>query len=271
MLKENKILFLIVLYNKKIQESQSIMNLVKNSNLLHNDLIIIWDNSPIPDNDESSLIKLNYKIFRTPENISLSDIYNNCVDLYKYNFDNIWIFDDDSSIEKKMIELFKISIISNPTINLFLPKVKVENQIVSPGKFVFIKAKYFKLNISGIIPSKGIIGIMSGTCISMNFFIKYQYNFDTQLKIYGIDTKFYLDYCKKENNLFVIDYEMQHDLSFFTETNIDKIILKFKDHTTSLRKVIGNKSLFHFIFLELYINYLSIKYALKYKNTKFLF
>ena len=265
-----KYLIIVVLYNTKIRESQTIIGLKSGLSNLLNSLIVIWDNSPEIDNDYKNLDPIQYKYINSPENLSLSKIYNKCLELYSLQFEYFWVFDDDSEVTTSMILQFKSAIIENREISLFLPKVKYNNQLVSPGKFKFIKASYFKEDISGSMNSKGIIAIMSGTCIAMNFFLKYDYKFDEDLAIYGIDTKFYLDYCKFEDKLYVVDYFMNHDLSFFSETKLEIIINKFKAHKNSLRKVVGAKSLFHRIALNLYLFYLSLKNAFRYKTIKFL-
>jgi len=171
-----------------------------------------------------------------------------------------------------MFDKFNTAISNNSSVNLFLPQVLGQNNaMLSPGKLMFFKASYFKDKISGLIINPKIIAIMSGTCISSEFIKIYSYRFDERLQLYGIDTKFYIEYCQRNIPLYIVDYRMEHDLSFFTETNVSKLLIKFKEHKKSLRIVIGERSILQSVLLEFYITYLSIKNVIKHKTIGFLF
>lgn len=261
-------LVLTVLYNLELSDSDFIKNIqgLRYSNLK----LLIWDNSPEAKSDLSFCQGIDYEYRHTPENLPLSVIYNRCIDEYSRDYDFFWIFDDDSVLTDNMIEKFNISIKMNPSVKLFLPKVTQNSQIVSPGKFRFFKGDYFQHDVLGVMKSQNIIAIMSGTCIKFSFFAQHKYRFDESLKLYGIDTKFYLDYASLESDLCVVDIYMEHNLSFYTEKDRNVILKKFLDHKNSLRKVIGSKSATQSLLLEAYLLYLSLKNVIKFRSFKFL-
>ena len=166
----SKFLILIVLYKCKVKESLSFISLLESSEYLSNSKLILWDNSPsiqsVDVNNISSFQQAEY--IHTPENMSLSKIYNRVIQENE-KYDYMIILDQDSSFSSDYLEKINKAINKHPTINLFLPLIKSDKTIVSPGNYKIFKGSYWKKEKYGIINSKNILAINSGMVINFNY------------------------------------------------------------------------------------------------------
>jgi GT2 family glycosyltransferase len=269
-----KMVVLVVLYKKRVSESETIQSLLNCINKEDLYKIILWDNSPFPlQTSEIGLLTHSFSSFEykhTPENISLAKIYNITI---KENFNSelLMLFDQDSVITISYFELLKKGINENPKINLFVPLVKNGDQVVSPGDFAFINGKYWHNERSGIVESKNKLAITSGMVIRMSYLLSNSFiGFDERLKLYGIDTQFMIQYQKCNSNFFVINYVLKHNLSLYENEDISTKIKRFRDHKFSLRIIMKSTTILQIIVLELVLFVKSFFLAVKNRNIYFL-
>lgn len=242
-------ILLVVLYKTKILESSTISSFCKNCINVHNKVkLVIWDNSPNNVNCETSCLddsKIVYDYYHTPENLSLSIIYNNVMRMYNECL-HLFIFDQDSVITLQYFELMYQAACKNKDIGLFVPYIILNNQIVSPGDFCVYKGKYWKnLSLDRIL-SKNRLCITSGMMLNVPLIKSSKICFDEKLSFYGIDTKFSLDYARKIDYFFVINYSLNHNLSLYEEEDFSTKIWRYKSHMNSLRYITRNRSLYSY-------------------------
>jgi len=245
---KNKYLILVVIYETKVRNSETINSLLKNMGYLKNTKLVIWDNSPTIDNN-ASVFLANYNNFEYthhPENTGLSKVYNTVWNNNKEH-DYFIIFDQDSEFEDDYFQKINHSIQEYPNQMLYLPIVKFKNLIVSPAKCKIVRGKYFEFLEPGIMTSKNRIAIASGLVISKIFLDKYNYSFNELLTFYGIDTQFLIDYQKYEDEFCVSDAQIKHNLSFYTENNFYARYKRYLNHKESLLIIYKSKPIKLFI------------------------
>jgi len=266
----SKFLILIVLYKCKVKESLSFISLLESSEYLSNSKLILWDNSPsiqsVDVNNISSFQQAEY--IHTPENMSLSKIYNRVIQENE-KYDYMIILDQDSSFSSDYLEKINKAINKHPTINLFLPLIKSDKTIVSPGNYKIFKGSYWKKEKYGIINSKNILAINSGMVINFNYLKNSYKGYDERLRFYGIDTFFMFEYSKCNYSLFVIDYVFKHDSALLDEgEDCVKKIKRLKDLLFSWR-IINEYKKINLILINIYILITIFKFVIKYKNLIF--
>jgi GT2 family glycosyltransferase len=266
----SKFLILIVLYECKVKESLSYISLLKSSKYLSNSKLILWDNSPSiqsVDTDDTSFFQ-DVEYIHTPENMSLSKIYNRVIQENEEN-DYLIILDQDSSFSSDYLEKLNCAIIKHPSINLFLPLIKSEKTIVSPGDYKIFKGSYWKKEQYGLIDAKNILAINSGMAINFNYLKNSYKGYDERLRFYGTDTFFMFEYSKDNNFLFVIDYVFKHKSALLDrDENIDKQIIRLNDLFFAWR-IIHEYKKFNLILINIYILIRIFKLVIKYRNIKY--
>lgn len=266
----SKFLILIVVYECKVKESLSYISLLKSSEYLSNSKLILWDNSPsiqsINTDNISSLQQAEY--IHTPENMSLSKIYNRVIQENE-EYDYMIILDQDSSFSSDYFEKLNSAITKHPSINLFLPLIKSEQTIVSPGDYKIFKGSYWKKERYGIIDAKNILAINSGMVINFNYLKNIYKGYDERLRFYGTDTFFILEYAEDNDFLFVIDYVFKHKSALLDrDENVDKQIIRLNDLFFAWRIIHEHKK-FNLILINIYILIRIFKLVIKYRNIKY--
>ena len=267
-------IIIVVLYKTTLADSPTIQSLLNcQSELRKNDKICLWDNSPsgvaIDELDhlgEKFEAKIEYT--NTPENLSLSKIYNNIIQA-NLGFEYVILFDQDSKFNSDFFSYFNSVQQRNKHINLFLPLIKTDKLIASPGDFRYFKGKYWSTPKYGVIDSKNVLAIASGLIIKTSTFQSVGY-FDERLQLYGIDTNFMIRYSRNFDKLFVMDVYFNHDLSDFNIESTSTKLRRFHSHRASS---ILNSQLFSYdvkILTKLFFVYKSIQYTVKYKDLKFI-
>jgi len=266
----SKFLILIVVYECKVKESLSYISLLKSSEYLSNSKLILWDNSPSIqsiDTDNISFLQ-QAEYIHTPENMSLSKIYNRVIQENE-EYDYMIILDQDSSFSSDFLEKLNSAIIKHPSINLFLPLIKSEQTIVSPGDYKIFKGSYWKKERYGIIDAKNILAINSGMAINFNYLKNIYKGYDERLKLYGTDTSFMLEYADDNDSLFVIDCVFKHKSALLDrDENFSKKIIRLNDLFFSWRIIHKHKK-FNLILINIFILIKTFKLVIKYRNVKY--
>lgn len=269
-----KNLILIVIYNTSITESETIKSLIDSKSYLHESDLLIWDNSPISQDISmiTTFFKENTKVLYEHhfENLPLSKAYNKVINQFKNKgYDFLVLLDQDSSFKKELFIKLHNTFQENKKINLFLPIIKFKNTIVSPTKKYFLKGFYFKERPFGLLNAKNISAINSGMIISFKFLREKYKGYDERLKFYGTDDYFMMEYCKNENELFVLDYEFEHDLTLSTLNNSSDKLVKSYHQMLEAWSILYSDSVFKYI-VCFYAIIHSLFTAVKYKNKDFL-
>lgn len=212
-------LILVVLYRISPAAASSLIALRSADEALHaDDSVLVWDNSPEPASDAAfaaiSAGSPAHWIYRhTPENRSLSSIYNESTRVVPGKHFLV-IFDHDSSFGPDYFRALDAAAAEAPQIDLFVPLVRVEDKIVSPGHFRYFKGSLWRTPAFGVRPSKSTVVIGSGMAIRSRFLQSFG-GFDERLKLYGVDSNFMLRYAKKRPSFFVMDVRFDHDMEAY--------------------------------------------------------
>jgi hypothetical protein len=265
----NNLTILVCLYNKQISESDTIQSLLKIDSLFDKIQLIIWDNSPMKNSvgGISSIFK-NVTYIHTPKNTPLSKIYNKTIENQTDENCFLMICDDDSIIPLSFFNNLQKSISSNTNINLFLPIVKSNEQIISPAKNYIIKSKHFKNLEAGVISTKNITAINSCMVISNKVFTN-GFKYDEKLTFYGTDDYFMYHFSKNYTHLCIIDEKIKHNLSMNNKDILNK--LRIFKQIKKANKIIYKDNLFERNLSSLNILIVSLKLALKYKDLEFFY
>lgn len=241
----NSLILLVVLYKQSLLSSTTIKSFCENCIKYHKNIrLIIWDNSPNEINHEFDTLEkknISYEYRHTPENTSLAIIYNHAIE--NANTDDILLlFDQDSVIDNMYLDTVIDAAENNHNIGLFIPYVKHNGKYMSPGRFFIYKGKYIsKINL-GIIESKNVLAIASGMAVIPSLMKKYNLTFDENLKLYGIDSKFCLDYSKIFKYMYVLDYNLKHSLSQFEKEKKEIKTMRLKSQMEAMRYITKNIS-----------------------------
>ena len=275
-MKKDIVSVVVVLYKRGTEDSETLQSLLNlTGDFVEEVEIILWDNGPLPlSSAELSAFEGNFVLpviyVHTPENISLATIYNRAIERCSSN-SGIVLFDQDTHFTKDYFQLGLKALRENPTINLFLPVVKINNQIVSPGDFYLVKGKYWKNVQMGKVAARNKVAIASGMLIRIDFLKATKIRFNEALKLYNIDTDFVIRYGHTNEFFFVFNCELVHRISMFENEPVERVLFRFKDHRKSLWILSLDRSWLHQIVCLFYIMYLSVKFGLRYNNCRFLF
>ncbi|EEZ40490.1 hypothetical protein [Photobacterium damselae] len=211
--KLKEISILIVIYNKKLEESSSFQSIINSLSLVDKGLnVVIWNNGPVSILDEAERYK---EIFfeETLYNEGLAILYNKFID--KYPAEKFLILDDDST--------FKVDFITK----LLLSKNEISLPLIIAGECIRYPRYKGKIvnNNSVLNETKSLISIGSGLCISdkvVELMIKkYGSVFDENFYLYGVDSTFFYRLNDIDIKSINISGEIYHSLSKY-EPESDK-------------------------------------------------
>ncbi|MGE6417936.1 glycosyltransferase family 2 protein [Alteromonas macleodii] len=215
-----KISVLVVLYNKRIGQSETLKSLSKletNTFSLH-----IFNNGPksLSNNEEEDVLLNKFEKLNIKEDIQnrpLSKIYNDFIE--ENESDTFLILDDDSKISKEIIEISKNT---NFDIDISLPIIISEDD----------KKNYYPIIDGSTIESEetleykpGFFSIGSGLLIHKKLKSKFkQYSmkiFDERFALYGVDFSIFrrMNYLYNDGERFKINIsgKILHSLSKVNE------------------------------------------------------
>jgi len=271
-----KLKILVVLYNKLPIESQTLNSFIKFKEKLSKfSELIIWDNSDkYLNSSQLAVIKdiflpLQFEYKANGINTSLSKIYNNVIRTINED-EFLVIFDHDSTVELSYFINLIDSINANPDINLFLPIVNCNNQIVSPANLWYFKGSYWKIAKYGKIYTKGITAINSGMVMNGKYLKTKFVGYDEDLKFYETDNDFMNKYSEDNDFLYVVDSHINHSLSIYEESSLNDKLFRYHSAKDGCLIHLKKRNLVIYVIALLYYFALSIKYAIKYHSFRFL-
>ncbi|UAL42639.1 hypothetical protein K8B83_17685 [Shewanella inventionis] len=262
----------VVLFNKKLNESKTLVTLTSQVQavLEKKHQLNIYDNSKLPclNSSDLKLLESNYYVNykHNKNNLPLSTIYKEQFDLLSSD-EYLLLLDDDSKLPDDYISNF---ISTRKTLSslsgiVFVPKVITHSSLISPYKSFFVFSKPY--NSNGF--SEKVFAMNSGIFIpkfnDLNLFVYPEY-----AKFYGTDTVLFEFLHFRKVKIYVLDSYIQHDLSFHPDN--DKV-----QYLSSLVKVICfwrehySFGLISQFFFKVYLFMLSIKLSIKYKTLINLF
>lgn len=267
-----QIKILIVLYNKTILDSETCVSLIDSKELLaHISEVIIWDNSNKPLSKEevesyrSQLIDVDIAYIYKGKNVFLSEIYNNIIDFIDDN-GLLLIFDHDSVVPSSyFIELFDLSM-QYTDINLFLPRIYYDNNLLSPAKLFFFVGRYFTNLKNGACKTKHLTAINSGMAIRCRYLKTEFSGYNTNIRFYGTDNDFMYKYAHNNQYACVMKTEIEHKLDYYEEKNMKRKLQRFRDVKYGALMQMKDINWGIYILCSIYFFLLECKLSVKYKS-----
>lgn len=213
----------VVLYNKKIQDSITISHLMKlQEEYLH---IIVLDNSTdafvIENKTYFSEDVLTY--YSMGGNVGLSKAYNYALSKLKNKPENdivIWL-DDDTPVKKEYFSCLKKKA-EDKTYDVFVPVIYGQNGVIySPNEIGWLKGKYISSPEQKILQNK-FNAINS--CLAVRLKAYKDYVYDEGLFMDCVDTKLFDDFREKKLNFFVLPVKIYQN---FFQRSDNKDIQKY--------------------------------------------
>lgn len=209
---DTKILIIVVVYGCSPLETKTLSSLshISFERMALAPSLVVWDNSASGYGAESLPRFAGEKCYcHVGGNISLAKVYNTVI-ANNDKHDWVIILDDDTVMSEKYFA--SLGRLLSSEINLGVPVVKYNSQVISPGRLAYIKGASFGVNEikCGITKSKNFLAIMSGCVVRRNVFDS-GILFDERLDLYGIDTRFLIDYQRKFSELMILDVVLDHD------------------------------------------------------------
>ncbi|PMG83498.1 glycosyltransferase [Vibrio breoganii] len=268
-MKKISLKIIVVLYNKRMGQSDSLLTLMKQD--IDPNVVIyldIHDNSPVSHitSENIQLIKntlkceVNYN--HDPSNSGISKIYANAIkSAAQKSLDYVLMLDDDTCLPSSFIDTFYQAKLTNKSEYIFVPKVYCNENHFSPYRARFVFTKPY--DSIGLAQFNNVSAINSGTFLPVNKIIL-EFRYPDYCDFYGTDTVLF-EYANKKNiGIFVLDTILHHDLSFHPDNtskylvSLDRVIKFWRRHYAR-----GLSQLL----LELYLILLSVKLSIKYKRV----
>lgn len=263
------------MYNKKINDCITYKSITDNcENRNYN--IYIWDNSDDVKIRKSNIFnsdKYSKLIYKSSEkNQRLSKVYNTVVSKIS-NYDYLVVLDDDTALSYAYFsELFNV-VKKKLCPYVIIPKVTFHRELISPGKIHYVKGSKIKKMSYGIVSSRNLTAIMSGTAINRSYLdllIKnYGYCFDERLSFYSIDTAFFKVYRKIYDEIYVLNVELEHSSALRSNLSIDERLRRYSNLYQSW-KIVYSDNTFEKIMVRIFVMYSAIKSSMKFKDLRFL-
>jgi len=264
---------LIVLYKKRFADSETLVNItnIAESGILKNSKIIIWDNSPDAINDQDfNPLRQNVTaidVVHTPENLSISKIYNRIIDNYLKKGDYLILLDHDTDVTAAYFnEIIEKTTQPTPP-ELLLPQIIVQGKTESPAYQYILFSKRWQNPAAGSYPSKHVTAINSGMVIAESFFAK-GFRYDERLLFYGTDNYMMFNYSKLNTHFYLLNSKLIHDLNLQSNSSIAAKAKIFKEIKRA--NLIVYSSNFAYSLLAHINNFIiTLKYSLKYASFTF--
>jgi hypothetical protein len=204
-------IILVLLYNKEINESNTITSLLKSNVQYQNARIVIWNNGPkhIETIDSVLLENLGYDVVieETLNNESLAVIYNRFI--AKNESKKYILLDDDSVLNPKYI----LASSQSKSTDISMPIIYSEGEVRSPkideqpyGQETELTSKNKVITIGS--------GLVIGIDIVNSLKENYKDIFDERFYLYGVDTTFcFRIYDSKLTEKIKIISGFEHSLS----------------------------------------------------------
>ena len=261
---------LVVLYKMEVDKCPTIQSLLKSKEYLNDSTVVIWDNSPTPLSQETieglkkQLPDVSYT--STPSNTSLSVIYNTVSRQYE-QYEFMVFLDQDSHFSGAYFSEINEAKKQFPDINLYVPVIKHEQTIMSPGYYYGFKGGYRKSVTTGVHSTKNMCVIASGMCVSFRYLKNGFEGFNEKLTFYGIDTFFSTQYRQDNESFYVLAAPFGHSLSLNEEEKYETKLRRFVNHKKSLKILTENAGLFVKLQCRLYVLLQTIQFKLKHQKV----
>ncbi|KAA8999577.1 hypothetical protein FJU31_08660 [Stenotrophomonas cyclobalanopsidis] len=269
---DRSLLIVVVLYGTAPADSLTLKTLLVASASDHGFVgeIVVWDNSP-KSFGENSLEGMKFSGFKvsyieSPDNPSLAWVYNEVSEGIEAG--SYIILDQDSELPADYFLELQNHLEANSSVDLFLPLVYSGDRCVSPGKLFYFKGRHVSSPELGVRASRNVLAITSGMVIRARYLRSRR--FDERLSLYGIDTKFMLDYAESGKLLVVMPIKLEHNTALWSDISADQMLRRVQALVGSWPVVFEKRSLARLL-ARCYGRLMLLRLAIRYRDSRFLF
>jgi hypothetical protein len=233
---------------------------------------MVWDNSSTAYAKKIVKDHYGFDYDGVPDNSSLSKVYNRVINRY-FSHDLLMIFDQDSKINESYFDEVELNWRSNieKRALVFVPQVNSGNKLISPGRKFIVKGRPQKKWTAGFYIAKNLLAIMSGIVISKQcidmLINKYGSVFDERLNLYGIDSKFFVDYGETGFDVYVMNSSLQHDSALRANGGMK---VERLENLISAWMIVYSSGVIKKLLVRIYGFYFVVKQAAKYRRPVYL-
>jgi len=235
---KSNIVAVIVIYNKKVEDSITCKNILNNSD---NSLgMLVVDNSTSDFGNKAYCSKKNIDYISMDGNKGLSKAYNAAVDACKEK-DAIILFDDDTEVTEEYFEKLDDALTIYHDVDIFAPIIYGQDGVIySPNEYNFMRSKSPNQEVS----QKKFNAIASCLAIRMRVFDNYRFN--EKLFVDQVDQNFFYDQRKKNAKFQKIDVKIlqnfyQRGKNLTPEAGWRRLKLRIIDIMRQTRLIGGRK------------------------------
>lgn len=266
----NSLYLLVVLYKTSVDKADTLQSINACKSLLEDSQLLMWDNSPtpLPRDQQHWLNGLAGKVqyIHTPQNMPLSVLYNQAIGRIT-DARYLVILDQDSRFDESYIHAITAAGAAHPDINLMVPVIRHNQQIMSPGWFYRFKGAYRSRITFGVNDSRNMSVVSSGMVISVSWLQGQFEGFNERLTFYGIDTFFSVQYRLQNPYFLVLDCRFDHSLSVTEHEPYAVKKRRFDNHILSLAELTRRRNWLIRLAGWMYIQWEKIKFGWKYDKS----
>lgn len=267
---------LVVLYKNEPMNSESLVTLSKQDpgQSVH---VFVWDNSPYVCSDlgrkwlQGTFASSEY--YHCPENWSLAKIYSYIIssrmNVTPRCFDYLLLLDQDSNLPKTFLEVARRATCNGEKVDLFIPNVFSHGHLISPAHLIYFKGRYLKRRHVGLLNLHFKTAINSGMLISAKYLSDKFTGYHEKLSFYGTDDWFCQRLSAGGGTCFVLDIDVDHDLSQYQEESVDTKLWRHREIIRATR-IINEVGRFRRWCCYFYTLLVSVRKALEYRDRRFL-
>ncbi len=263
------VLALVVVYGADPMETSTLQTLLETDFPKDRLSILVWDNSPHTLTDLTPLTQAGVTYLSTTDNLGLSVIYNRVIANYLQDGQYLLLLDQDSTLPPDFLAQCETAVRQHPEIDLFLPMIRANGRWASPLTYVMGWGRYWKAPRVGRMSALRVSAINSGMLISSVYLKGDCPGYDERLRFYGTDTQFMLDYMDSRRALVVLDVQLKHDLSFFSDP-VQNRAAKFNAMRSAYRHIYALRPVWQRLGVTLVMYLVSLVYAIRYRELGFL-
>lgn len=265
--KNDDLTFVVVLYNMKYKDSNSLKSLINNG-IFFNQILVI-DNSTNQDLLDYNYLGSNckFRYISMNANVGISKAYNKAIE----NVNTTWVvfLDQDTQINSDYINEVHNIIKNEKEIKAYCPIVKCNNLIVSPAIMKKYRTKtFFNEREIKAVKGKKITFINSGVLINTDIF-KAIGRYDEGIFLDFVDHDFSDRYFKEFGVVKIMNSKINHNLSTLNHNCIETALKRFEIYLKDFKSFIKKKEK-NMIMYKLIIIYRAIRLSYIYKSTKFI-
>jgi GT2 family glycosyltransferase len=204
-----------------------------------------------------------------PANPPLGLTYNDAVRAFLGESMYLLILDQDTRVPSELFAVAAREVGGANEPAIMAPAIRAGGRLVSPSSFWLGWGHYWSEPRFGSQPSRNTVIINSGSFIHRRVFLDQNTWFDERLRLYGIDTDFFIRVARSNPSFLVLPLVIDHDLSFGSSTVPVKAV-KLREMLASNRLIYANSPWPKRLGVTLVGIIVSVVYAIRHRSLEFL-